>query len=144
MSPSELLRELAYPASNRTVLMAMLVFFLLAQLAAAAGMFGIWLLIVILPAYFRYLIALLETRLHGRRSEPPGIEMFNWIAGLWTFMPLIVLVGMGWGLLEVDTNFLEFFREDTRLRQDVELIQERFLPLRDAARAAEDQEQHRR
>ena len=101
MSAAELARELVYPLTSRTVLMAMVVFFLLGQLAAAAGLFGLWLMIVILPAYFRYLLALLETRLHGHRLEPPGIEMFNWIAGLWTFMPLIVLVGIGWGLFTV-------------------------------------------
>ena len=74
MSPNDLLREIAYPLRNTTVLTAMIVFFLLGKLAAAAGLFGLWLSIVILPAYFRYLMAVLEFRYSGHRIEPPELK----------------------------------------------------------------------
>lgn len=101
MSPSDLVRELIYPLTNLTLLIAMLVFFLLGKLASAAGLLGIWLFVVIMPAYFRYLMSVLAARMSDREPEPPGIEMFNWIAGAWTLMPLLVLVGIGWLTLEL-------------------------------------------
>lgn len=99
MSPARFFREIGYPLTNGTLLMAMLVFFLLGQLVALAGLFGIWLAIVILPAYFRFLIDVLESRMSGREVDPPSIEMFNWIAGAWTLMPLVILIGITWGTI---------------------------------------------
>ena len=105
MTAHEFLRELAYPATDRAVLLAMIVFFLLGKLAVVAGLLGIWLMIVILPALFRYLMAILAARIDGRDVDPPGIEMFNWIAGAWTLMPLAILVAVGAGTFELRDRF---------------------------------------
>lgn len=105
MSPSEVLREIAYPFTNTVVLAAMLVFFGLVKLAIAAGLFGLWLLLVVLPAVFRFLIDVVDARIIGRELEPPGIEMFSWIAGAWTLMPFALLVATGWAILEVSQRF---------------------------------------
>ena len=101
MNAREFLQEIGAPIANQTLLLAMLVFFLLAKLAGAAGLLGLWLLIVILPAFFRYLIAMLEARVMERKVEPPGIELFNWVQNGWTLMPLVVLVAIVWGVVTV-------------------------------------------
>ena len=105
MTARELLPEIYYPVANAAVLLTMVVFFLLTKLAVAAGLFGIWLAIVILPAMFRFLMEMVDARILDRKVEPPGIEMFNWIAGAWTLMPFALLVGMVWLLIEMAERF---------------------------------------
>lgn len=79
------------------VVLAMIVFVLLEALAEAAGVFGIWLMIVIVPAFFRYLLYLLEARANGRDAPPPGGELFNWVENFWSLFPLVLLCILIWG-----------------------------------------------
>lgn len=105
MTPVELMRELGAPFTDTTLLLAMVVFFLLGQLAGAAGLLGLWLLIVILPAFFRYLMEVLEARVSARKLEPPGIELFNWVQNGWTLLPLVVLAAAVWAVGTVADHF---------------------------------------
>ena len=79
------------------VVLALITFLLLEMLAEAAGLLGIWLAIVIVPAYFRYLLYLLEARANGREAPSPGIELFNWIENFWSLFPLVLLCLVIWG-----------------------------------------------
>ena len=101
MSATAFLQELVYPLRQLAVLLAMIVFLLLGKVASAAGLLGIWLGVILLPALFRYLMAVLSARAEGREVEPPDIQMFNWIAGAWSLMPLALVVGIGWAALAV-------------------------------------------
>jgi hypothetical protein len=78
-------------------MLALIVFLLLGTLAQAAGLLGIWLAIVIVPAFFRYLLYLLEARAAGRQAPPPGIELFNWVENFWSLFPLVLVSLLGWG-----------------------------------------------
>ena len=91
MKPVELLREIAYPLTEMTVLLAILVFGSLAWLAHAAGILGLWLAFIIVPAIFRYGVYILESRAHGRNVEAAGIEVFNIADNFWGIFPMILL-----------------------------------------------------
>ena len=47
-----MIREILYPLTDMAIVLALIIFLLLEILAEAAGVLGIWLAIVILPAYF--------------------------------------------------------------------------------------------
>ncbi|MFQ5546740.1 MAG: hypothetical protein ACE5FV_00500 [Woeseia sp.] len=77
--------------------LALIGFLLLEALAEAAGLLGLWLALVIAPAYFRYLLSLLEARAHGRDAPAPGIELFNWVENFWSLAPLVLVSLLIWG-----------------------------------------------
>ena len=119
MNPARLLREMVYPFSMLTVLLAMLMFFvgirlayagsmlLLAGsvLAIAVGIFGIVTLIALVPALFVYLLNVLDARIAGREVEPPVVEDFSWLTGLWSRMPMFILLGGGWAALTISVQW---------------------------------------
>jgi hypothetical protein len=77
--------------------LALITFLLMEILAEAAGLFGIWLAIVIVPAYFRYLLHLLDSKANGRDAPSPGIELFNWVENFWSLFPLVLVCLVIWG-----------------------------------------------
>jgi hypothetical protein len=91
MKATDVGRELIYPLTDTAVLLAMITFALLAELAGAARVLGLWLAIIILPAFFRYALYLLEARANGRAAPVPGIEMFNLFENFWALFPAVLL-----------------------------------------------------
>ena len=83
--------ELVHPARSLTTVMAILVFVILAQVALRAGVFGIWLAIILLPSLVRNLVIYLEARARGREPETAGIENFSWIGNYWSLFPVVPL-----------------------------------------------------
>lgn len=96
MKPADFMRAALLPLRDASVLFSLLVFWLLVSLAAAAGMLGVWLAVVILPALFRYLTNLVETTGRGREPEPPGAEFFRWIGDSWSLFPAVIAVVVAW------------------------------------------------
>lgn len=96
MNARDLLRELAYPFTRLSIVLAMLFFWLLFVLAVRAGLFGIALAFLTGPACLRYLVYLLEARANGREPPVPSIEMFNPADNLWTLTPLVFLAVLLW------------------------------------------------
>lgn len=96
MKIAEVGREFIYPFADMAVFAAMVVFALLFALADAAGVFGIWLAIVILPAFFRYAMYLLAARALGQRAPVPGIEEFSLIGNAWALFPTVLLAAFIW------------------------------------------------
>lgn len=97
----DLLNAATLPLRNIGVLFALAMFWLLVCLAAAAGMLGLWLGLVIVPALFRYLISLVETVGRGRNPEPPGTEFFRWVGDGWSLFPAVIVVGIAWAGWEI-------------------------------------------
>ena len=97
MAPRGLAKEIAYPLTDMTVLVAMVAFALLSALAQAAGILGLWLAVLLVPASFRYLLALLEARANGRAAPVATIEMFNIADNFWTLAPLVIFAVAIWG-----------------------------------------------
>jgi len=96
MKPADVGRELLYPMTDMAVLVAMITFALLAELIEAARVFGIWLAIIILPAFFRYALYLLEARAHGQSAPVPTIEMFSFFDNFWALFPAVFLGAFIW------------------------------------------------
>lgn len=95
----DVVAELAYPARTTTALFALLTFFLLIELALFAGLLGLLLLLLVVPAVSRYLMQLLEARAHGRHIDPPDIALFSFFSGVWSLFPLLLItvaVGLGY------------------------------------------------
>jgi hypothetical protein len=100
MKATDVGREMLYPLTNTAIVYAMIFYWLLFGLAYKAKIFGVALLFLTLPAYFRYLLYLLEARANGGPAPAPAIEMFNPADNLWTLTPLIHLaVGIWAGIL---------------------------------------------
>lgn len=94
MTPREFLEELAYPASSGSTLVALVTFVLLITLAEWAGLLGLWLMVVTVPAFLRYLTMIAEARAAGRDAAPPGIEYFTLAGNVWTLFPAIPVLLM--------------------------------------------------
>jgi len=102
MNFTEYCRELAYPARSLGTAVSLISFFLLLSLASAAGLIGLWLALLVMPAMFRYLIMLVQARARGGDASPIGAEYFSPTASLWTpyvFVPMF-LVAFGWRLID--------------------------------------------
>src|SRR5690606_25231547 len=97
MRAERFLRELAWPLTEPVVLLAIVSFSLLATLAQAAGLLGIWLGIVLLPALFCYLLMLLEARAYGRTTPVANIELFSFITNFWSLAWLVIVAIIIWG-----------------------------------------------
>ncbi len=103
---ADVLNELLYPLRRGSVVATLATFVVLILLVDAAGLLGLWLAIVIIPALARYLILLLEARAHDREPEVPGIELFSWVSNAWSLFPLVptcLFVWLGvWAYLDVN------------------------------------------
>ena len=89
MTATDIGREFVYPANNTTVLIALNMFFVLLELAAFAGLYGLFLFFLVLPALTRYLMVLLEARARGKDPGAPGVEIFMLIENAWSLFPVV-------------------------------------------------------
>lgn len=102
MKSTDILREVAYPLSNVTVLLANIGFALIATLVIAAislgpiGLLSLALAVISIPAFFRYALYLLEARAQGKQAPPVGIELFNLTENFWGLFPLVFLAVAIW------------------------------------------------
>jgi len=97
MKPADVLRAIAYPVTEPAVLVPLLAFWLLLMLVSAAGMLGLFLLIVVIPAVFRYQMIVLEARARGATPATPDIDFFRWFGNAWTLFPVpvaLLLIGL--------------------------------------------------
>ena len=60
MNITEYFRELAYPARSLGTIISLITFYLLFSLVLAAGLLGIWLAVLVVPAMCRFLILLAQ------------------------------------------------------------------------------------
>ena len=97
MKPAELARELVYPLTDMAIVMAMLFFWIAFAIAKAGGLLGLWLLVLITPAYYRYLLYLLEARAGRKEAPVPAAETFNLVENFWSLTPLILIALLIWG-----------------------------------------------
>lgn len=114
MRPADALRAIAYPVTESAVLVPLLVFWLLVTLASVAGLLGLFLMFVVVPAVFRYQMIVLEARARGKTPATPDVEFFRWFGNAWTLFPVPVVLffvmltfetaqrfGTGWAIVPV-------------------------------------------
>jgi hypothetical protein len=105
MTLRDFLRELAHPAVSTSTLIALVSFVLLLSLAHAAGFLGIWLAVIVVPAFLRYLTMIAEARARGGEAETPGVEFFTLGGSLWTLYPVVPIVLMAFLVRETGELF---------------------------------------
>jgi hypothetical protein len=104
LKPTEVLREVVYPLTDMTVLLAIVGFTIVALLARAAGLLGLLLGLLLLPALYRYLLLLLEERAYGRSAPVAGIELFDIADNFWSLTPLIITAVAIWGTILLESQ----------------------------------------
>jgi len=107
IKPTDILRAVAYPATESSVLVPLIVFWLLVSIAMWGGVFGrIFVLLVVVPAVFRFQMIVLEARARAVTPATPDIGFFNWFGKAWTLFPFVsallltsstVVVGLEFG-----------------------------------------------
>jgi hypothetical protein len=105
MRVTDILRAVVYPVTESSVFVPMLVFWLLLLVANWAGLFGLWLLVLVVPAIIRFQMIVLEAR--ARRATPatPDMGFFNWFGNLWTLFPAPIAVLLIWVTVSVAKAF---------------------------------------
>ncbi|MGI9237735.1 MAG: hypothetical protein ACR2QZ_10090 [Woeseiaceae bacterium] len=105
VKPSDIVRALAYPLTESSVLVPLIFFWLMVSLASWGGFAGLFLMFLVLPALLRYQMILLEARARGVTPEVPGIEFFNWFGNGWTLFPVVLVIILTWATVAAGARF---------------------------------------
>ncbi len=89
MTPTETGRALAYPITQASVLMVLLMFYGVLEIVMFVGIFGLFFAILLLPALPRYLMLILEARAKGQHPDPPDVDLFLWFSAAWGLFPTV-------------------------------------------------------
>lgn len=89
LKPADVARELAYPLTNLSVLFSWLALFLIIEFAMSGGVLGLLLLLLVLPAFFRYLMRLLDARARGADPGPLEVDDLLWFGNAWSLFVIV-------------------------------------------------------
>ena len=99
MRPTDVLKAIAYPLTEFSVAIPLITLWLLVSFANWGGTLGLFLLILVIPAVFRYQMIILEARARGATPATPGAEFFAWIGNAWTLFPVVVAAVLIWAMI---------------------------------------------
>ena len=88
MKPTELIKATLLPVIEVSVLLPLLMFWVFVSIGTSGSPLGFLVLILCLPALFRYQSLLLESSAKGETPGAFDAEFFNWIGTMWTLFPL--------------------------------------------------------
>ena len=91
LKATDIAREFAYPLSNLSVLLSALFVFLMLEFAAFGGIMGLFLGFLVLPALFRYLMRILDSRAKGQDPGPLVAEDLMWFDSAWSLFLIVHL-----------------------------------------------------
>lgn len=97
MTKSRLTAALLLPLTDAVILIAIGFFAVLAVIVREAGILGLWLAVILVPALFRYLLMLLDARSRGVPTPVATLEAFNVADSAWTLAPLVLIAVAVWG-----------------------------------------------
>jgi hypothetical protein len=97
LKPTDFIREFLTPAIVPPVLFALILFYVLFEIALLGRMFGLaialilaaQLVVFVLPALLRYLMVVLQARAFGREPEALDINLLSWVGNVWTLFPIV-------------------------------------------------------
>lgn len=95
MSATDILRVMLAPFREFVILAPLLMFWALIGFGVLGGPFGIFLLVLTVPALFRYVSFIVESYANGRPPAAFDAEFFNWVGTLWTMFPLLLAILFG-------------------------------------------------
>jgi hypothetical protein len=99
---TEILREFAVPARSLTVMLSAVFIFLMIKFALFGGLLGLFLLFLILPSLFHYLMRLLDARSRAEQPGPLDAEDLMWYHAPWRLFLVVQLVFVGYALWIAD------------------------------------------
>ena len=105
MKATDILRAVVYPVTEASVLIPMLVFWLLLLVVNWAGLFGLLLLVLVIPAIIRFQMIVLEARARGATPATPDIGFFNWFGNVWMLFAAPVAVLLVWATVAAADAF---------------------------------------
>jgi hypothetical protein len=94
MKPGSLLKAVVMPIIEPAVLFVLLMFWVLVSIGTSGSVLGLVVLILSLPAVFRYQMIILEAGAKGEVPATFDAEFFNWTGSMWTLFPLPVVVAL--------------------------------------------------
>ncbi len=89
LKPVDAGRELLSPLTNLSVLFSWLTLFLIVEFAVSGGILGLLLLLLVLPAFFRYLMRILESRARGQDPGPLNVDDLLWFGNAWSLFVIV-------------------------------------------------------
>ena len=89
LRPADVGRELLSPLTNLSVLFSWLTLFLIVEFAASGGVLGLLLLLLVLPAFFRYLMRILDSRAKGQDPGPLSVDDLLWFGNAWSLFVIV-------------------------------------------------------
>lgn len=102
---TEIIREITYPLMHAAVLMTMVFLWVMLSFAIYGGILGLFLLFLILPALFRYLMVLLSWRARGLETPTLEVDHLYWFGNAWSIFPALIAVLLAFGLYAVNTRY---------------------------------------
>jgi hypothetical protein len=94
MKIKQYLRLVGGPARESKLLLSIVFFWLLLWLAKAAGLLGLWLMALTVPAFARYLFLVLESRALGLSTPLVTLNTFNPMDRVWLLFPLVPIAAV--------------------------------------------------
>ena len=88
MSATDVLRAVAAPLTELTILLPLLLFWAAIALGLWGGILGIFVIILSLPPLFRFQSDILDAFASGRVPGAFDAEHFSWVGSLWALFPL--------------------------------------------------------
>ena len=93
---TRLLKAAILPVTELSVLFSLVLFAFLVTFGMYGGIFGIFLLILLLPPIFRFQMLVLEASAKGVTPEPLDAENFSFAGSGWALFPLPLVLFIGW------------------------------------------------
>lgn len=107
MEPSKLVKAAFLPLTEFSVLFSLVLFAILTTLGLYGGIFGIFLLILLLPPIFRFQMLVLEASAKGVSPEPLDAENFSFAGSGWALFPLPLVLFIAWVAFKAAERFGE-------------------------------------
>lgn len=105
MRPTNIVKAIFYPLTEPGVAMTLLLLWMLVAFGIWGGTMGLFLLILVIPAVFRYQMIILEARARGEPPSTLDAEFFNWTGNAWNLFPVPVALLLVWGTIWTGENF---------------------------------------
>lgn len=105
MRPLDLVKALLAPVTELTILLPVILFAVLMTLGMSGGIFGIFLLILLLPPIFRFQMLVLEAAARGVAPEPLDAENFSFAGSGWALFPLPLVILITWATVAATQRY---------------------------------------
>ena len=97
--------EIVLPVTELSVLLSLVLFAVLITLGMFGGLFGILLLVFLLPPVFRFQMLVLEASAKGVSPDPLDAENFSFAGSGWALFPLPLVIFIVWAAVTAGQRY---------------------------------------